>query len=149
MGVKLRFDVDHQDFDINVVAGHFERERGLETYVAISMFSNARAPDDANVPGDKEDRGGFWGDTVDENPDPLGSLLWLLGQEKQSTKTLIRGRQYAAESIAWMRDVRMASSYAVTTEYVEEAIVVRTTIFEPRGKHPFEAEWEVQLNALL
>lgn len=149
-GLKAFFSEEHQDFDLAIENGHFVRERGIETYEIISLYTDRRAPEDAVVPGDQTDRGGWWGDQFDEeNRGPLGSHLWLLGKAKRSQQTLLRARQYAGDSLKWMKRARMASSYEVTAEYVGGFALIKTRVYQPRGKHPFETEWKVQLNGSL
>ena len=40
------------------------------------------------------------------------------------------------------------SSVALAAEYLGDNSLIRTTITQPRNKHPYEAAWEVQLHAV-
>lgn len=74
----------------------------LETAVLISLFTDARADPDDKLPGAPGDVRGWWGDTVDGPPDPLGSKLWLLSREKQTNQVRLRAEDYARDALAWM-----------------------------------------------
>ena len=148
-GLKLIFDAEHQDFDLGITGKHLTRERGLETYVAVSMFTDARAPEGERLPAAGDDRRGWWADEFHEDQTtPFGSLLWLIADAKRTPQTLLRLQQYTRDSLRWMVPARMASSFAVAAEYLGDNSLIRTTITQPRNKHPYEAAWEVQLHAV-
>ena len=96
---------------------------GLRTAVLLSLFSDARAKADDPLPGDPEDRRGWWGDAfppaVDGaglEGDRFGSRLWLLKREKIVPSVLARAKTYAEDSLAWLVQARIASGVIVVAE---------------------------------
>ena len=83
--------------------GDLLADNGLHTAVITSLFSDARY----------ERQRGWWGDLLAGRV--TGSRLWLLHREKQSTDTLRRAEQYAAESLQWLMEKpqRLADNVAV------------------------------------
>lgn len=77
-------------------------DTGLETAVVLSLFTDRRAASDDPMP-DGADRRGWWADGLGSDArDRIGSRLWLLWREKQLPSVLVRARQYAEESLAWL-----------------------------------------------
>lgn len=73
----------------------------LATAVVISLFTDAPAGPDDEIPDGSGDRRGFWGDA--EAPEgPIGSRLWLLAREKQVEGVRVRAEGYAREALAWL-----------------------------------------------
>lgn len=83
-------------------------DNGLETAVAISLFTDAR---DEN-PDDPGDRRGWWGDTFEE----FGSRLWLLTREKTTPEVLDRAERYARQALQWLLDDGIASACTISAE---------------------------------
>lgn len=83
--------------------GDLLADNGLHTAVITSLFSDAR---------DQRERG-WWGDLLAGRV--TGSRLWRLHLEKQTTDTLRRAEQYAAESLQWLMEQpqRLAENVAV------------------------------------
>ena len=54
---------------------------GLASDVGVSLFTDARAPDDVVLVSGSTDRRGCWIDTYQETP--VGSLLWLLARQAE------------------------------------------------------------------
>ena len=75
--IKIKYDNDLMEGDIDFLNGDLIREDGLETAVLISIFTNKRALDSDNLinPGEKR---GWWGDLVsDIEGDKIGSKFWF------------------------------------------------------------------------
>lgn len=103
--------------DLEVCCNDLATTDGLETAVAISLFTDARAPDDAELPAGA-DRGGCWMDSYpDIEGDVTGSLLWLLTREKQTTEVLQRAERYARTALQWLLDDRVASAVTIAASY--------------------------------
>jgi phage gp46-like protein len=83
--------------DWSVSGGQLVTDSGLETAVLISLFTDRRVSDTSE--GDSR---GWWGDSYpDIQGDQIGSRLWQLAREKQTT-ALLKARQYALEALQWM-----------------------------------------------
>ncbi|MEM9369564.1 MAG: phage GP46 family protein [Pseudomonadota bacterium] len=95
-----------------------EEDKSLATAVEISLFTDARAAPDEEIPDGSDDPRGWWGAVFDEDgAPPLGSKLWLLNREKQTDITLARARRYAREALTWLVSDRIAASVDVATSW--------------------------------
>jgi phage gp46-like protein len=119
MAMKMAYSNEDQRGDISQDAlGTLEFDEGLETPVAMSLFTDRRA-EPADVPN-PEDRRGWWGDTfADVEGDQIGSRLWLLGRAKTSDETLELAKLYAEESLAWLIEDRVATSVTATPFFLD------------------------------
>jgi phage gp46-like protein len=141
---------DDNEFDIALGGGgDLRTDDGLETAVAVSLFTDARAPEDARLPGDAADRRGCWMDaTLGDGDDGIGSLLWLLHREKTTPDVPVRARQYALDALQWLLDDHVASAVEVEAERVGInmlALVIRIT--RPDGKietYHYDYNWQAQ-----
>ena len=86
--------------DLVLEAGDLKAEPGLQTAVLVSLFSDARLPDDEPDPpyGPATDPRGWWPDTP---LDRHGSLLWLLERAKTTPATEVDAIRYCEEALAW------------------------------------------------
>jgi len=124
-----------------------EADDGLETAVIISLSTDRLANRGDAVPGDPNDRRGWWGDSfADVAGDRIGSRLWLLSREKQIPSVLARAREYAAEALQWLIDDGIARAVNVTAEVVSQGVlglgveVVRSG--KPAAQYRFETFWK-------
>lgn len=110
--------INHDDgaFDLAIAGDDLSTIEDLQTAVALSIFTNRRAPDDVVLPAEYTDRGGWWGDIGDADGYQLGSHLWLLQREKTTAETVARAEQYAAEALQWLIDDGIAAAVNVTAE---------------------------------
>ena len=124
MDLALLF-TDRGDFDLSIVDGDLLGDDGLTAAVTVSLFTDRVArPDDplpAAMPGQEPDRRGWWGDLLelDGRVNPIGSRLWLLGREKELQETVNRAREYADESLAWLK--ALGGDYSVAASDVRPA----------------------------
>ena len=110
--------------DWKVAAPGLAPETGLETAVIISLFSDRRAEADDVLPGDGQDRRGWWGDAYSQiQGDRFGSRLWLLSREKLVPETLRRAREYAEEALAWMVEDGVADRIVATAEAIDHKLL--------------------------
>jgi phage gp46-like protein len=84
----------------------------LKTAVYISLFTDRRA--DSDDPVDNDNRGGYWGDSLET--DPLGSRLWILRRAKITSDTIGLIEKYCLEALQWLIDDNIASQIIVTPE---------------------------------
>jgi phage gp46-like protein len=136
--------------DIALDGRDLERDNGLETAVILSLFCDRRATPEQVPPGvPADDLRGYWGDVrPDVEGDQLGSLLWLLEREKQTTGTLARAQQYVGEALQWMVEDRVASRVEVRTSYPMTGIIrIEVDIYRPGGnlaRYRYDYEWAAQ-----
>lgn len=102
--IALVWDAAQARADITIAPPDLRRDDGLRTAVAISLFTDALARPDDSIPDGTDDRRGWWGDLPPdgEDPDPIGSRLWLLTREKRTEATRLRAEAYAREALAWL-----------------------------------------------
>lgn len=120
---------------------------GLETAVILSLFSDARAAADDELPDPGADPRGWWGDLLPLARDyRLGSKLWLLSREKQLPVVLERARAYAVEALAWLVTSGAASRVDVTASNPRDGILaLAITIEAPAlGTRAYQYLWETQ-----
>lgn len=91
---------------------------GLQTAIVLSLFTDRLAAEgDATV--QPAARRGWWGDAYPEvTGDRIGSRLWQLAREKQTTAVLARAELYAREALQWLVDDGVASAVTVAAEWV-------------------------------
>ncbi|CAN7315449.1 phage GP46 family protein [Bosea sp. LjRoot9] len=101
--------------------GGLDASRQLATAVIISLFTDRRAPEGWRP--DVVDRRGWWGDAVapeGEEPEEIGSHLWLLRNEVATEQVAERARLYAVEALAWMLRDQVAATVTVTAGLIED-----------------------------
>ncbi|MBE9542506.1 MAG: phage GP46 family protein [Proteobacteria bacterium] len=104
-------------FDINILNGDLETDNGLETAVAISVFTDKRVTDE-ELPDLEESKRGWWGDMYPEvDQDKIGSRLWTLEREKKLVETLRLSEDYTREALDWMLEDSIADSVDVVSNY--------------------------------
>lgn len=83
----------------------------LTSDVIISLYTDRRALDSDDIPGENTDRRGWWADTFRDRP--VGSRLWLLSREKTLNPVLTRAAEYALEALVWLKEARRVKKIAV------------------------------------
>lgn len=102
-------------FDIATSAEEMTAENSLSTAVTLSLFTDRLANTDDTLPDESQDRRGWWADALSEQShDKVGSRLWLLSREKQTTSVLRRAEDYAYEALEWLIEDGIANSVVVT-----------------------------------
>ena len=116
--IKIIWDNDTFEGDIEYNNGDLTRELGLETAVLMSLFTDRRASIDDELPdSNSDDRKGWWGDqVVVEEGDQIGSKLWLLSRGKTDQDTMIKAEGYAKEALQWLLDDEVSAKNEVTVE---------------------------------
>ena len=141
--------------DVLLDQGQLVTDAGMRTAIMISLFTDARAPDEAELPETGQDRRGWWGDVLaaDAGPaagsadDPMriGSLLWLLARAKVTPQVLNEARQYAEDALAWLvrdgvaRTVRVTAT-AERAAAVPDTLALAVEIDRPDG--PGRQRWD-------
>jgi phage gp46-like protein len=101
--------------------GRVDLTDGFETAVTISLFTDARAPADMELPDNTGDRRG-WCLAHHQGQEP-GSLLWLLSREKQTSAVLAKAKLYAEQALAWLVADKYAAKVQVRTEVIGSGIL--------------------------
>lgn len=120
---------------------------GLETTVILSLFTDRGAEDGDPLPGARDDRRGWWGDAYAEIAgDKIGSRLWLLAREKETTSALARAKFYAEEALAHLVQDGIARAVNVSAQIAPDhvlALVVEVLRSDkPPQKFRFETFWK-------
>jgi phage gp46-like protein len=148
--VKMFFqNVDNPDqiapADIGIDGTDFVKEDGIETAIAIALFTDARMPDDdaSEVGGT---RGGWFGDSVTGGS--MGSLLWTLDSRSMTRETLLLAEQYASDAIQrQIIDEGIAESFEVSATSAGENYILNVKIFGPDDNtklYKYERQWNNQ-----
>ena len=95
-----------------------EGDGGLETAVLISLFTNARENDESRLPGNINDKGGWWGSEFSEFE--IGSRLWLLRRARNRNEILSLSEQYARQALQWMIDREVAETVEVESSFSDQ-----------------------------
>lgn len=145
--LRIRFNGLELTGDMTIMPPGLEEDDGLETAVIISLFTDRRAPVDAQLPDDSADRRGWWGDAYGDDPtDETGSLIWLLSRSKQTASVVQQVTDYSKAALAWMVSDGVVEKVEVFAEITAiEVLGWSVTIFrrnKPATRYRFEAFWQ-------
>ncbi len=140
-------------FDMKIEDGDFATDSGLENAVLLSLFLDARADDDDELPDLETDRRGWWGDEFfgGEDEDHIGSKLWLIAREKQTDDILELANRFSEESLQWMIDDGVTDRVTVTSTFGENSINLKVEIAKPDDEDvifEFSLNWESLANGV-
>jgi phage gp46-like protein len=116
----LRITLEDQLFDLGVVFGQLEPDHGLRSAVLLSLFTDRQAEADQDIPDGTTDRRGWWGDSFSDQ-DPIGSGLWLIAREKQTTETKNRADEAVSAALQWLVVDGVAAAVNVTSEFFRDS----------------------------
>lgn len=124
------FDPERITGDLKLGGADLASDSGLGTAIVLSLFTNARALDDDELPPGETDRRGWWGNILSRfEGDRFGSRLWLLARRKQTTETLNEARGMAQEALAWLVEDGIALRVEVTSEWLRMGVLaLRATV---------------------
>ena len=142
--IALAWSPDRFAADLLLGAGQLVSDDGLRTAILISLFSDARAPEEAVLPEDGADRRGWWGDDFAADGsatgggnatgrNAIGSGLWLLHRAKITPATLQRAREAAFEALGWLVRDGIASAVDVEVEAQGSRLAIGVTLDRPQG----------------
>lgn len=134
----LKFQKKDQVFDLVLEKNDLAMDDGLQTAVALSLFTDRRVTEE-ELPAGETDKRGWWGDLFsDIAGDLTGSRLWLLKREKQTEEVRRRALEYAKEALQWMIEDGVAQGVEVTAEWIGTGFLgLGVTIQRPQGKLTF------------
>lgn len=111
MDIRLSWN-EEGTADMALEGGDLATDLGVTTGVIVSLFSDARAPEEVILaPG--ADRRGWWGELADQ----FGSLLWVLQRSKRVEETLELARETVARALAWMTRDGVAETIEVVPRW--------------------------------
>ena len=116
------------EWTLGITDGDLTEEDGFDTAIAMSLFTDARAPDNAVVIPEK--RKGWMGNLESPVEDrELGGLLWLVDQSKLTQDTLNTSVNYARLALNWFIEDQIANSIVVTGEIVPRSGIRLKVVF--------------------
>lgn len=133
-------------FDLSIENDDLLADNGLETAVAISVFTDRRVSDE-ELPDLETKKRGWWGDMFPEiDLDRIGSRLWTLDRSKTTVETLNRMNELCKESLNWMLEDGIAGEIAVNSEYNDNKQMITTIeISRPdEQSERFSVVWDEQ-----
>lgn len=110
------------DADLSMIDNDLASDRGLETAVLLSLFTDRRAANDDVPPsGDAADRRGWWADQFAATEgDRIGSRLWLLDRATLNGENARKAEEYIREALQWMIDDRVVASIDVAIDITSQ-----------------------------
>lgn len=93
------------------------QDDGLYTATLISLFTDRRAPLEAELPQDETSRRGWWNDAL--GGQKIGSLLWLINREKTLPEVAARAEEYCREALAWMIEQGIAAKVDIEAQIIK------------------------------
>ena len=140
----ITFDPDTEDI---------QSDEGLVSSAYISIYTDGKAELDDDIPDGTDFRRGWWADLV-ANPfnDRIGSRLWLIDREKNTSDVINDARQYCEEALAWMTDENpIASKVVVDAQALNRrTLLIQIAIYRTDGtvvNLEFEHVWRDYINA--
>src|SRR3990167_11218221 len=133
-------------FDVEIQESDLMPDEGLETAVAISLFSDRRVSDE-QLPDFETDKRGYWGDAFPEvDKDKIGSRLWTMDRSKVLTETPRRSEELCKEALEWMKEDGIAGEITINSEYNESKhMTTEIQISRTEGEViRFEVLWDQQ-----
>jgi len=136
-------------FDLELKNGDLSRDEGLETAVAISLFTDKRVNDE-ELPALEKSKRGWWGDMFPEiDQDKIGSRLWTLERSKRTQETLRLAEDYAREALQWLIEDGVIESVAVVASFDSDELSggwnLEVKITRPKGNESrFAVVWNQQ-----
>lgn len=99
----------------------------LATAVLISLFSDALASEDDNLPDNTGDRRGWWGGAI-------GSKLWLRQRAKKTDDLLKTVQDDAAQALAWMVEDGVAGEITTAAEFQSPNALALSVVIRRAGR---------------
>lgn len=130
--IKTTFKGRLNGGDYTLENGQLREDRGLETAIIQSLFTDRRAKPDDQLPHGHSDRRGWFGNRFILERDQVGSRLWLLSREKQTKEVVNRAREYIKESTNWLVEQGIATQVDIHVEIIGQGTLgFRLTVHKP------------------
>jgi phage gp46-like protein len=156
LAAMLRKAYTSDGFDLVKERGRLAIDDGLETAVALSLFTDAPATDDELAAAGlsrEQNRGAWWGNDFVEIPgDVWGSKLWLLQRAKRTDETLARAQDYATQAVRWLIVDGLATRIPISAQWLGTSgfLIIGAQMFRPGDLQPqWRRLWNAQTGELL
>ena len=164
--IALVWNADAFAGDLMLADGQLATDAGMRTAILISLFTDARAADDEELPEAGTDRRGWWGDALAReaqraagsarDSNRIGSLLWLLSRSKVTSSALIRAQRSCEDALAWLVRDGVASAVRVVVEVQlrsgqqsADLLAIAVEIDRPTGpnRQRFDFTWDASTHS--
>lgn len=141
----LALTLDSRGADLVLAGDDLLLDEGLEAPVLVSLFSDARATEEQDLPGG-EGSGlrGWWG--ADEG-EAFGSLLWLSERSKVTDETVNMVREAVRDGLAWLIEEEIVASLEVSAERTDLGTIIVQARLARGTSRRWEALWQAIRNA--
>lgn len=146
-GKDIAIIIQNNCWDLRLEDGDFIGDDGLETAIAISLFTDRRVSVE-QLPAFSQDRRGWWGDMIPVvEEDQIGSRIWTLNRAKIVNETLRLHEDYARESLQWLIEDGVADAIIANASYNSEFhLILDLQIQRPENTRTrFNIIWDNQL----
>lgn len=124
--------IQNNCFDLQIEESDLKADNGLETAVAISLFTDGRVSEE-DLPDLEKRKRGWWGDMFpDIDLDKIGSRLWTINRSKVTVETLRRSEELCKEALQWMIEDALADAIIIESEYNDnKQLIINIEITRP------------------
>jgi len=140
-----------ETLDLVLEDGDLRTEDGLTPAALVSLFSDALAAADDELPDLGTDRRGWWAAEVieEDRAAGFGSLLWLLERSKLRNETLVQAEAHARAAFAWLLEAGIAERVEATASRLDgQTLFLEVRLI--RGQAAERADlWTAQLAVTL
>ena len=151
IGTDIALLVCDASWDLFLSNGDLIGDGGLESAVAISLFTDRRVNEE-QLPGFTTDKKGWWGDMIPPvEGDQIGSRFWTLQRAKITNETLRLFEDYTLEALEWLITDGVADRVEASAVYDENFFLNLTVdIYRPnRDATRFNLFWDEQTTRIL
>ena len=152
---EQRGDIERSPASTPSGLGNLATDAGLISALEISLFTDRRADDGDELPGEDDDLRGWWGDMFYagdfDAPDfQIGSKIWQIRRSKITQQTMQRLKDEVENAVQWFVQFGIAERVSAVVERVD----LRTLCFYLRIKRPGQpaplwvGPWEVTFSGI-
>ena len=124
-------------FDLQIGPdGDLRTEDSLDAAVLVSLFTDQRATP-AQAPVARQRRG--WVGDLETPDDPIGSLLWLLDQDRVTATTAAQAADAAERALAWLVEDRIAVAVTADARVEATSVALDVTLRRPNAPDEFRS----------
>lgn len=151
--IRFLYDprIGHADIVLEDSKRDVESDKGLETAVLISLFTNKRVNEEDLLPDSVDEKSGWWGFDITEDPF-VGSRLWLLRRSKNVSSIRSLTEEYAKEALNWMISLGVADKIDVSVNVLNrETVIIDVDVIRPeisgvgQFTYRYYYNWESQI----
>lgn len=103
----------------------------LREAIVISLHTDRRA-DPSDLPDGIRNRG-WWGSSVDDEADPIGSLLWAVQARGLTQGAAPAYEQAARDALSWLVEDGVAARVDVSAERIAGGVALSVTVHRSAG----------------